>query len=370
MPERPAGQSPDKWEILRDLACARAVFGLSERTISVLQALLSFHPARTLDGPTLVVFPSNRAICERLHGMACSTMRRHLGLLVECGVIARRDSPNGKRYARRGHAPAIFGFDLAPLAARAQEIAATAETCRATEERRRHRRETLSLMRRDLIALAEHGTREHPDHWLWEQIRDAVALIGRALRRKLSEEDLNSAQSQLARLLEQAKALLFRPATPQSGTNDIEIEQHHQNSETDTLESEEAMSTDKDALLRQIPVREGALQDTPPALPLHLVLASCPSLSQVHPEPIRHWNDLMSLAETLSRALGVSPSAWAEAQKAMGRPQAAIVLAAMLERFESIRSPGGYLRSLSRKAANNGFSPTPMILALLNKRAA
>ena len=115
----------DKWEALRALGVARKRYGLSDRELSVLQALISFHPGRTLDprGGPLVVYPSNRTICERLNGMPCSTMRRHLARLVAVGLIIRRDSPNGKRYSRRYAGEKIaFGFDLTPLAARFQEF--------------------------------------------------------------------------------------------------------------------------------------------------------------------------------------------------------------------------------------------------------
>ncbi|WP_244604546.1 MULTISPECIES: helix-turn-helix domain-containing protein [Mesorhizobium] len=32
--------------------------------------------------------------------MPQTTLRRHLAVLVECGLIIRRDTPNGKRHAR------------------------------------------------------------------------------------------------------------------------------------------------------------------------------------------------------------------------------------------------------------------------------
>jgi replication initiation protein RepC len=38
----------------------------------------------------------------RAHGIAGTTLRRHLAALVDAGLIERRDSPNGKRYAHRG----------------------------------------------------------------------------------------------------------------------------------------------------------------------------------------------------------------------------------------------------------------------------
>lgn len=58
------------------------------------------------------------------HGKAPATLRR-LASLVEAGLIIRRDSPNGKRFARRGQGGEIesaFGFDLTPLIARVAEI--------------------------------------------------------------------------------------------------------------------------------------------------------------------------------------------------------------------------------------------------------
>ena len=64
----------NKWEVLRELAAARVAFGLSDRDLTVLQALVSFHQATILGGndSELIVHPSNKAICERLNGMPLS----------------------------------------------------------------------------------------------------------------------------------------------------------------------------------------------------------------------------------------------------------------------------------------------------------
>ena len=96
------GKPINKWELLRELSKAQAAFGITERDLTVLQGLFSFFPDDALGGNAeMVVFPSNKAICERLNGMPCSTMRRHLARLVEAGLLQRRDSPNGKRYVRK-----------------------------------------------------------------------------------------------------------------------------------------------------------------------------------------------------------------------------------------------------------------------------
>jgi replication initiation protein RepC len=161
--ERPEASVPgkpvNKWELLRELSKAQAAFGVTERDLTVMQGLLSFFPDDALGGNAeMVVFPSNKAICERLNGMPCSTMRRHLARLVEAGLLVRRDSPNGKRYVRKhGEERVAFGFDLSPLYCRSEEIARAAEAVREAEERVRRLREVVSLMRRDLAALAEFG---------------------------------------------------------------------------------------------------------------------------------------------------------------------------------------------------------------------
>ena len=106
-----------KWQVFRAICTAKARLGVSERALAVLDALLSFHPETALSGDGLIVFPSNHQLALRAHGMAPATLRRHLAALVDCGLIIRRDSPNGKRFARKGQGGTIemaFGFDLAP----------------------------------------------------------------------------------------------------------------------------------------------------------------------------------------------------------------------------------------------------------------
>ena len=66
--------------------------------------------------------------------MSASTLRRQLAALVDAGLIVRRDSPNGKRYARKGRGGEIklaFGFDLAPLVVRAEEFEGMAQEIEA-----------------------------------------------------------------------------------------------------------------------------------------------------------------------------------------------------------------------------------------------
>ena len=66
--------------------------------------------------------------------------------------------------------------------------------------------------------------------------------------------------------------------------------------------------------------------------------------------------------------MGISKNAWEDAQNLMGPEAAAVAVAGIMQRISEIRSPGGYLRALSRKAAAGSFSLGPMIMALLKSK--
>lgn len=377
----PAGVN--KWEALRELAAARVTFGLSDRDMAVLQALVSFHSGTILGGNAadLVVHPSNRSICERLSGMPCSTMRRHLASLVRAGVVVRRDSPNGKRYARRyGDEKVAFGFDLTPLVTRFEEFCAAAEVLRAAEHSLKRLRETVSLMRRDLAGLAEYGATQRPDLGLWDRLSDKALLAARALRRKLGSEDLETLREELRAALDEARSVLESDRTEDMSTSDTQNERHYQNSNKDFYDSElckenakgevDSKSDPVELASGGDPIEDGAKPEKLPNVPLGLVLASCAEIQSYSESPIRHWHEFVDIANTVRPMMGISPSAWDEAKQFMGPEEASVVLAAMLERFSEIRSPGGYLRHLSGKAALGAFSCGPMIMALMRREAA
>jgi len=380
--ERPetsvAGKPVNKWELLRELSKAQAAFGVSERDLTVLQGLLSFFPDDALGGNAeMLVFPSNKAICERLNGMPCSTMRRHLARLVEAGLLMRRDSPNGKRYVRKhGEERVAFGFDLSPLYCQSEEIARAAEAVREAEERVRRLREVVSLMRRDLAALAEFGDEIQPGLGIWDKLRDKAVLTARALRRKLLLEELTAYRADLETLLDQARNVIDGPETEEMNTNDARFERHDHNSNKESIDLEPALekggAADVPEKDNDEPLADVEEPDTQwvPKIPLHLVIAACPSLKTFYQGDVRHWHQLFDAACHVRPAMGISASAWQEAQRFMGPEQASIVVVAMLERFADIRSPGGYLRALTSKAAAGEFSCGPMVMALIGRRSA
>ena len=64
------------------------------------------------------------------------------------------------------------------------------------------------------------------------------------------------------------------------------------------------------------------------------------------------------------------PDAWAQALQVLGEHDTSIVVAAILQRGDEIKSAGGYLRVLTAKAKAGEFSLGPVLMALLRGKAA
>ncbi|KPF41319.1 plasmid replication protein RepC [Rhizobium sp. AAP43] len=359
----------DKWQLLRALTEAREHFDLSDRAIGLLEALVSFTTERTLDGSKpIIVFPSNRELSIRARGMAPATIRRHLAALVDAGLLFRRDSANGKRYCLRGDHGDVeeaFGFDLAPLALKATEIHALAETVRAEAKALRQLRTEVTLHLRDIskiitAALEEARTGD------WEgMLLTFQSMSFAALPRKAQPDALRALRDRLATFrLEVENAYLSSLSEEEMSANDHHSERHYQNSNTDLPFELNGKESKKEAKAES-PERDGAdRQEKRVAISLDRLRKICPQIGDYCPGGMRGWQDLLKAADLVRSMLGVSPDAWAKAKKAMGEQAAAIVIALILERAEEIRSPGGYLRDLTRKAERSAFSILAMLQAL------
>ncbi len=357
--ETPAPQArADKWALLRDLTAARAIFGVSDRDLAVLSALISFHPqAELADGGALIVFPSNASLSARAHGMPESTLRRHLAALVRAGLILRRDSPNGKRYASRastGDVRRAFGFDLRPMLVRATEIADAAMQARAHERELRHLRESVIIHLRDAAKLLAWARINLAGNW--DEPSDALTLMQRRIRRKLNGDDLRALDTTAAKLAAGIAALVPAETEKMTG-NDNQNERHQYNSYPDNHESESCADM-------AVPLAK-ALPKATPSIPFAMVLRTLTDLGDYAPDGIRNWQDFVDTAAVVAPMMGIAPPIWAEACHAMGPVNAAVTLACILQRIDRIANPGGYLRSLALQAQQQQFSPEPMVMALL-----
>lgn len=387
----------DKWKIYRALCEARSLLGITDRALAVMNALLSFYPKNELtDESNLVVFPSNAQLSLRSHGMAEQTIRRHLTALVEAGLLVRKDSPNGKRYARRcrqGEVSEAFGFSLFPLLSRSGEIEQLAAQVVAERLYGQKLRERITICRRDITKLIEAGS-SNQLYGDWTAIHATFRSIIDAVPRKPSTDELETLLETITAIRENILNQLEKQIkTRQESGNPSQNERHIQNSDTEFYsESEDAFGKDRAAdnhnthtsSTQEIP--EGSQIPADRSQPIHaretsadprdagnlrtfplgMVLQACPDVSDYGPGgQINTWRDMMSAAVVVRSMLGVSPSAYEDAAAAMGPENAAAVIAYILERGGRINSAGGYLRSLTRRTQKGEFAVGPMLMSLL-----
>ena len=385
-----AGTTRNKWKLFRSVCEARAGLDVTDRALTVLDALLTFFPDDELSSEkALVVFPSNAQLSLRARGMAAATLRRHLAVLVEAGLISRKDSPNGKRYVRRGREGGIdeaYGFSLAPLLARAVEIETMAARIAADRQMLRGMKERVTICRRDIAKLISAAVWEAvPGDW--ERMSSIYqAILQRIPRAATIEnlapiiEDLETIRQDIVNLLE------LHEKTQMTSTNESQIGRHIQNSHPESIsESEPGLETGDELSgncePRTEPEREPV--ETPgngrdgssfsirtsvgklKSFPLSMVLQACPDIADYGPGgSIGSWRDLITAAVVVRSMLGVSPSTYEEAASVMGPENAATVMACILQRGGCIHSAGAYLRDLTRRARRGEFALSPMLMAL------
>ncbi len=365
------GKTADKWKVFRDASEARALLGIQDRGLAVLDALLTFYPDVELSQErAMIVFPSNAQLSVRAHGIAGATLRRQLAALVDAGLIVRKDSANGKRYARKDRAGEIeeaYGFDLSPLLARAEELAQLAQQVAADRAHFRRTKEKLTVCRRDVRKLIS-AAMEEGASGDWGAIEAMyIEFVGR-IPRTPTIGDLTAILDEMEMLRTEILNLLEIQMNSESmSSNDAPDERHIQNSNTESINelepcSEEELGAKPETKLE--PKREPIK-----AFPLGMVLQACPEIAMYGPSgTISSWRDLMAAAVVVRSMLGVSPSAYQDACEVMGPENAAATIACILERAGHISSAGGYLRDLTSKARRGEFSLGPALMALMRAR--
>jgi replication initiation protein RepC len=423
---KPGSNAPaavNKWHMFRTLTEIRERLGVSDRSLSVLNALLSFHPETALSLPKgatsvaddvdssdgegassscgLVVFPSNKALGQRAHGMVSTTLWRHLTVLVQAGLIIRRDSPNGKRYARKVGAAAgerfsdAFGFDLTPLVARAPEFEAMAEELRALQMQRRLLKERISLHRRDVGKLIACGLDEGlPGDW--QSFRQRFLGLMTPLRRIRDDHGLDVLATDLAALrADVANTLETHANVLNMHSNDHQNSEHQSNSNTKWHSDLEPASKEEGegAELSETDIGAGDKRTEIETYPLGMVMEACPDLRDYGPAGrVKTWGDFLEAARVIRPMIGISPDAWASAREVLGEIPAHVVVATILQRSihsseaetmpgpapgttvvvvngsPAIQSAGGYLRALTEKARAGEFALGPVLMALIGQR--
>lgn len=331
------------WRLLDALALCRSRYDLTTSSLSVLRALISFLPKDAVSehGP-MIVWPSNQTLAERADGMDERTLRRHLAKLCKAGLIERKSSSNGKRFALRVRKTVVaaFGFNIQPLLDNATEIRHAAEEARALEDQ--------ILATRKLILNLLFVVREASCEAL-SSVEEAE--IRRQLRRNTSLEDLLTTK----RNLEQIQVDDSRNATELPASHS-QNDRHLQNTKKEYLESVSLNKTSDIEPAVHTPCGSAQPPDQSNDLTLQDCLEAATESIAFSQEPIRSWDDMIRLADTLAPMIGIERELADHTRRAMGVLPAAISILCLIQRGDQIQKPAAYLRKLAILAENGMYS--------------
>jgi replication initiation protein RepC len=371
-----------------------AAIGLKSQDLLLLDTFGAVtQPQDWEAGRRPIVWASNHFLMEQT-GFSLATLRRHVRRLCEAGVISMKDSPNGKRWGRRdadGVIVEAYGFDLAPLAARAEEFEALYGHLQAERAECASLRNAITVTRRMIRAKIEKAL-ETDLRGPWRDLQEAFnGLLQRLPRRSERvgglESFLERIRALLATVERSFEAAFDWPARSdaEAGSSGHSEKSNSENMTPTSLENETHIRTtnEPDPVKRNrfetkhaagvAPDEQGtAPVGTPEEVDLDItwsthgtkrgsevdipmLMASCPHFAEMARASggyMRDWNDVHRAAAALRPVVGISEDAWNVANKVLGPAAAAASIALILDKSTDgeVKSPGGYLRGLVERA--------------------
>jgi replication initiation protein RepC len=336
-----------------------------------------------------IVWPSAREQSEAL-GLSPSGVKFVNRRLIELGLIIAKDSPTGARWGRRGHNGQIleaYGFDLSPMAHRAEEFIQIRDAGRANDAVRAQlrRRKTVAIKSigqilrtaaesnidtPPLYALAEgihvitEGLDPSADRQTLELVvadlealRDAVYALYRDLVGKAQHPGVSSEQESRTSAKQMVDSNRVQPLS-KLPNNNYKLT-HNQITSTSPEQGSSGFDKKGDS---PAPQKSGAPGEIPvPVVKPKEVVRLAPALGAYVNEDLDRvdmqraiWAVIQAAESCAFRELSVSKSLWADAQKVMGLWPAALavmVVAAKDPDYFS-RTPAHYFAGMVGKAKN------------------
>ncbi len=366
-----------------------AHIGLKAGDMLLLDTLGAFTQAQDWEeGQRPIVWASNSYLMERT-GFSLSALKRHSRRLTEIGVIAFKDSPNGKRWGHRdadGRIIEAYGFDLSPLSARAEEFERLHAELQSERELCQRLKRQITVARRMIrarIEAAQGGALRGP----WTQLSSLFEdLLDRLPRRNMASEALARLLEWFRELQERVEATYLKASRADDLVENTAESTEQVSEKTLEMDPREVIfephiltTNQLNPVIRKSSEKEnaaGVVPNAPPeervdrkledwvaetrkkrgaALDLPTVMQACPEFASWARNMggyLKDWGDLHRVVGQLRPMIGVSEHAWNLAQDRLG-PQ--IATAALVLTFDKhcageVASPGGYLRGMVEKA--------------------
>ncbi|MEQ6204824.1 plasmid replication protein RepC [Sulfitobacter sp. HNIBRBA2951] len=371
-----------------------AAIGLKSQDLLLLDTFGAVtQPQDWEQGRRPIVWASNHFLMEQT-GFSLATLRRHVRRLCEVGVISMKDSPNGKRWGRRdadGVIVEAYGFDLAPMAARAEEFEALYEHLQAERALCASLRNAITVTRRMIRAKIEKAL-EAGLRGPWSNLLDVFrelleGLPARSERAGGLERYLDRIKAFLASVEQSFERAFDWPTetdVTQSSKASSEVKKTI-NMKPTSLENETHIRTTNEpnsVISNRFETKHAA--SVAPKKPVvepdeksedvdfdiswsthtnkrssdidvPTLMASCPHFAEMARGSqgfMRDWNDVHRAAAALRPIVGISEDAWNVANRVLGPAVAAASIALILDKSTTgeVKSPGGYLRGLVERA--------------------
>lgn len=339
----------EKQDLYEAARVAAQVLDLPSSCRFILEHLVGAYGGRLIGG-RMIVWPSNNFLCSRT-GLSERTVRFALARLIELGVIAAKDSANGKRFARmnrQGEVVDAFGFDLSPIINRLSEWKDRLVAIKDRERERQAAFDQITIHRRAAQEALRQLSEWYPDESTAELTQRVMDLMRKTPRRS-SKAPIDGLVSAWEEVRKEAETKFH---TASGGNNCRHIDNNKyapKNSCNNGYEYNEAESAEP----RPADVRD--------------LQVACPDAMEFMGD-IRSDAQLVAAAGRMRGSFGVSPSAWDEALKAVGPVSAAATFILVLQMLirptsgvEQIRNPGGYYRAMIRLLSDGRISLTSEI---------
>ena len=367
-----------------------------------------------LPGRHPIVWVAGETLREELGLKASSSVRRRQARLVDLGAIAFKDSANCGRKGRRGadwhiNDDQTYGIDLSPAARFLDALPAIQQRAIAERQQKRTLKNQIAATRRHARAVLEaieDGACAADDEL--HALRCELDDLSPPLPRNPDLEELRRRRDALQRIDDRLTDILAGPPDPLSADEP--------SARSDTAVRPETHAQAPDCARRGVRERAPVPNTRTPEPPIHhrTVPAGARRKEAVDPpgasaraeradrpfptwprelDP-RHvaaaaprsmhtwlprvaeasWDDLIDAAANSCSTFRIGRQAWIDACKRMGREQAAtsvVIIAARLERGDPpIDRPSGYLKGMTRKAADGDLHLGPTIMGLLRTKPA
>jgi replication initiation protein RepC len=352
-------------QLLAALKAAAPRLGIAPRLVHAIDWLFRFtQPQDWERGGRPIVWPSASMQQEAL-GLSPTQVKEINRRLIELGLVAMKDSPNGKRYGKRdpkGRILEAYGFDLSPLAPRYAEFVRLAEEARAERAAMGRLRRRATIARKGIIQILETAGEYGHEGEEWQTLSRETEALARALRAVERVDEMAVGVTSLERRQRAARERLevllgmveTDPKEPENRPHQYNYNPTLDPNQDTVIAANKCSGEEReDGSQTPAPVppkrpEKGMVHGIRPDELVQLTPKLKPYLRRPNPA----WPDIVDAADWLRHDLGVSKSLWGDACLTLGRELAAVALAIVStkepEHFRT--SPGGYFHGMVDKA--------------------